>query len=63
MSDQSEKIRKAMEEQEDEQVLFKARNTTPLQRIQWVEEMLQLAAPFKRHDDGSKKTSRDPKSA
>lgn len=63
MSEQSEKIRKAMEQQEREQIIFKARNTTPLQRIQWVEEMLRIFAPFKRSDDSSEKLNRNPKSS
>lgn len=44
MSESTDRIRKAMEHQEREQVLFKARNTTPLQRIAWIEETRKLLA-------------------
>lgn len=35
-----------MADQEREQILYKARNTTPLQRIQWLEETRRLFAPY-----------------
>ncbi|HEV7299043.1 MAG TPA: hypothetical protein VGN72_06715 [Tepidisphaeraceae bacterium] len=36
----------AMAEQERQQILYKARHTTPLQRIIWLEETRKLLAPY-----------------
>jgi|GEM_PF-4241290 len=63
MADKSEKIRIALEQQEREQILYKALHTTPLQRILWIEEMLGLLKPFARPGQSIKTDSHPPRSS
>jgi hypothetical protein len=46
MRDDSKESEDAWARQEREQILFKARNTTPLQRIQWLEETRRTLAAY-----------------
>ena len=51
MCDDPREWPRGWEEHKKQQILAIARETTPLQRLQWVEEMLQLLGNESRHKE------------